>query len=474
MAFAAGFVVAATGLVLTGCRVDRAEFERRVFRCDTGAPGQTCGTDASGRPMACFAASQVGGTDFCARTCDYDPDGGAQPPGGVCLKSSTDHPNIELATCKPSDDTVAAPTAACGQPDLRCYRTDLVADEGVCTTMSPCARDEECTDTIRSVCASTFLADTVYPAAMDAVKLDHMFCLQTGCKARGTSCTAGESCLQLVVPPSTNPPDICVPNCDSNLNCPPNFLCYRRVSTVVTPKVCIPGLLGFTCLDDMDCMVGSCVNTGIGFKVCTTRCDTDSDCMHFDGIQGMFLCIKNEAQPAAPGYCRSPNSFRGSDCLVNGDCNARNSAEVCAKLDPTNPVGTCLLPCPTNQLCPRRGGIEHTCLDLGAGAQMVCFPGYFGLPCVADENCVDDHNQHDLSCLPGAPDASSICTKKCTLDTDCTSDRWMTGNSWCDMVGGTCRPLIATGSTTPCPGNSACQSGTCTNKLCVAAEGTGG
>jgi hypothetical protein len=459
-----------------GCRVDRAKFERRVFHCDPGAPGQTCGTDESDRPMACFAASQIGGADFCARTCDPDPDGGVAPltgPGAgdgtaACLKSSNDKPHVELQTCKPSDDTDVAPTAACGSPDLGCYRTDLVNDEGVCTTMSPCMQDEDCINPIRSVCASSFLETVVYPDSRD-VHLDHLFCLQTDCKSRGSSCAAGESCLQDVVPASTNPPDICVPNCDSNLDCPPNFLCYRRVSTGVTPKVCIPGLLGFTCLDDMDCMVGRCENTGIGYKVCTTRCQADADCRQFDGIQGLFLCVKNTAQPDDPGYCRTPNSFRGSDCSEDKDCLNRNPKEVCARFAPGDALGTCLLPCDPDGGCTQRGGIEHTCL-LASGARNVCFPGYFGFPCQTDGNCVDGAN--DLSCLPTIPGAPSICTKKCTEDSDCATDRWMKGNSWCSQAIGTCQQLLDDGS--PCPGPTACKSGVCTSSRCVSASGAGG
>ena len=187
----------------------------------------------------------------------------------VCLASG-----IALDTCRPSDDLDRAthPTGACHRPGLECYRTDLLGDEGVCTTMKYCDGDSDCPDPVRSVCATTFLAD-LYPRATD-LKRDHLHCLQRGCKARGTSCSPGETCLQEVVPASAHPPDICVPNCDSKLRCPPNFLCYRKVSTAVTPNVCIPGLLGFTCLDSIDCMLGSCVDNGIKYKVCTTdvRC----------------------------------------------------------------------------------------------------------------------------------------------------------------------------------------------------------
>ena len=413
--------------------------------------------------MACFSGSQIGGSDFCAQTCDYD----AMTPvqnGVACLKSNgvkTVKPNIQLKACKPSDDE-SAPNGACGQKDLQCYRTDLVEDEGVCTTMSPCAEDEDCTNPVRSVCATSFLSDTVYPLSKN-LKRDHMFCLQTGCKARGTSCSAGESCLQDVIPPDASPPDICVPNCDSNLDCPPNFLCYRKVSTVVTPKVCIPGLLGFTCLDDMDCMLGKCSDTNIGYKVCTTRCDTEEQCQQFDGLKGLFTCVKNPAMLDEPGYCRTPDSFRGSLCVETKDCIDRNKDEVCTRTDPDAPMGTCLLPCSDENKCIARGGIKHTCMSLSPGAAPVCFPGYFGYPCKGDDNCIGD-----LSCRPAVVAPVSTCTKACKEDADCSS-RWLDHGAWCPEAIGACQAPLDDGKT--CPRDAACKSGKCVAGVCGPSAG---
>ena len=133
-----------------------------------------------------------------------------------------------MRNCHPSDDE------ACGRPGLDCYRTDLLSDEGVCTTMSTCHSNEQCRDPVRSVCATSFLAN-LYAAAGTVLQNDHMYCLQTGCRAHGTACSPGETCLQQVIMASAHPADICVPNCDSRGNCPPNFFCYRKVSTPATP-----------------------------------------------------------------------------------------------------------------------------------------------------------------------------------------------------------------------------------------------
>ncbi|MBC8132907.1 MAG: hypothetical protein H7X95_07985 [Deltaproteobacteria bacterium] len=455
------FALAATSAVLavSACRVDQEEFNNRVFACNVAAPDPGCGVDETGRAMGCFAARQIGATDFCTSTCDINQ---PQTTDGVCLQAG-----VALGACHPSydKDPAAHPLGACNQKDLQCYRTDLLADEGVCTTMDPCDEDVECRDPIRSVCATTFLA-SLYSQASAVLQRDHMYCLQTGCRSRGTSCSAGETCLQEVIPAAAHPPDICVPNCDSNLHCPPNFLCYRKVSTSITPNVCIPGLLGFTCDDPIDCMLGQCIATGIGYKVCTTPCDSEADCRRFDGEQGKFVCIKNLANPTEPGFCQTPDSYRGSLCNKSDECKPRNADEVCSRFNPKDEQGTCLLPCSADGKCDQRGGIKHTCLpSVVAGTKAaVCFPGYFGLPCGSDGNCFDE-----LVCHPTVPGAPSICTSSCASTADCQGNRWIAGTGWCHPQLRIC--LSKLDDEEACASNEQCKSDKCnTNKCAPAGE----
>jgi hypothetical protein len=443
-------------IATAGCRVDQQEFNNRVFTCNVASPDPGCGTDETGRAMACFAARQIGATDFCAKTCDIEAPGSvglSTAEGAVCLKSGMSS-GIELSACNPADDDPAInPTGVCRERGLRCYRTDLLSDEGVCTTMSPCNADTDCRDPVRSVCVTSFLA-SLY-AQGTALKRDHLFCMQTGCRAGNTSCSPGETCLQNVIPAAAHPPDICVPNCDSNLRCPPNFLCYRRVSTSIAPSVCIPGLLGFTCDDAVDCMLGRCVDTTIGYKVCTTDCETHADCQQFDGDQGKFLCIKNPGNPTEPGVCQTPDAYRGSICNTTADCLMRNPDEICAQVDPTNPSGTCLLPCAPDGRCLPRVGINHTCVPSGVdGSVPVCFPGYFGFPCAGDINCTGDLTCHET--IPGQP---SICTMNCETNADCAGDRWIGADGFCSGDLKICLSKIDDGG--PCPSDDACRSGEC-------------
>lgn len=334
-------------------------------------------------------------------------------------------------------------------------------------TLNPCVKDFDCHDPVRSVCATSFLSTTIYPESAPVLQLDHMFCLQTNCKSRGTSCSPGETCLQGVVPPESHAPDICVPNCDSHQRCPPNFLCYKKVSTSIAPDVCIPGLLGFTCSSSIDCMVGTCVDTNIGYSVCAAPCSMEEDCQKFDGEQGSFTCIKNPADPTHPGWCQTPDAYRGSICNVTADCIPRNKDEVCMRVTATDALGVCLLPCGEDNKCLPRGGINHTCLPLvdeNHAPAAACFPGYLGYPCAEDSNCV-----RDLSCRPSGLGDFKVCSSDCAVDADCvrhspsgSGNLWANDDTnWCGAAIGNpiCLPALPEGS--PCLSNRACASGKC-------------
>jgi hypothetical protein len=435
-------------LASVACRVDRAEFEERVFSCNTAAPDPACGTDDTGRAMACFGGRQLGASDFCAKTCDEPL---SSTEDALCLAY-----NVSLRACNPANDATGK---ACEQQGLACFRTDLQTDVGVCTTMSPCDTNQDCLDPVRSVCATSFLSNSIYPMARNDLKLDHLFCLQTGCKSRGTSCSPGETCLQEVIPTSANPPDICVPNCDSHNRCPPNFLCYSKASTDASPNVCIPGLLGFACETDIDCMIGTCREKETGYKFCTAKCNTLEDCSKFDGPQGKFLCVKNPAAPLDLGYCETPNAYRGTICDTTADCAKWNPGDVCDHLVPGSQQGVCLPPCSADGKCNPRGGINHTCVPSPIdGEPPVCYPGYFGYPCEGDNNCVDN-----MVCRPTFPGQPSVCSGGCASDADCAANRWIAGDGWCgkDLNNPSCLPAHILPNEAACPTDLACKSGNC-------------
>jgi hypothetical protein len=419
-----------------GCRVDDQAFQGRVFSCDTKAADPLCGTDVNGMPMQCFAARQIGAAaDFCTQRCDDLPMS-LPDEAAVCVQG-----NAKLKYCNPADDNDAAghPHGACDRSEFGCLRTDLIGDEGVCITMNPCLVDQDCHDNVRSTCAATFFkrlyaSDT--RSEQPVLHSDHLYCLQEGCDAEGSACSPGETCLRKVVPAAANPPDICVPNCDSHLRCPPNHFCLQKISGPANPAVCIPGLLGFVCATDVDCIIGSCrLENGADppaenrLNLCTIACASDAECKHFDSEQGQFICN-------ADHFCATPEAYRGATCVTDDDCGL-DAGTICARAEPTDREGTCLHPCEADFSCAARGGINHTCVPLAhvAGpdplalpeAAPVCFPGYFPLPCFSDDNCL-----RGLSCLGAdlttTPDPTpGICSVPCSSDDDCAQNHATAG-----------------------------------------------
>jgi hypothetical protein len=381
-------------LATAACKVDRNTVYDSIYGCDTKAVDPGCGTDRDQNAMMCFAGGTLGGTDFCTSQCTGAPGGDA-----VCSESGA-----LLARC----DLAPGASGDCGNPALGCLRNNVLGDKGICLSLSPCVADSDCHDPVHSVCATSFVK-TIYQTP-SSFKNDHLWCLQAGCQARRTACSPGESCLRDLIPVESNPPDICVPNCDSNLHCPPAHFCYRKVSGPAAPNICIPGLLGFACEATIDCMMGECMPTGAGhLKLCTTACGNDADCSKYDGQQGQFLCNENHV-------CTTPDAFRGAVCNVDSDC---DQGLQCAFLSADSATGTCLPPCGADGSCSPRGGVPTTCIPRADGKGAVCYPGYFGIPCGDDSNCLPG-----LTCRALGMGQPSICSNLCADDSDCQKNRW--------------------------------------------------
>ncbi len=452
---------------LAGCKVDQAAFDNRIFACDPSAKDPGCGSDPSGNPMVCYPASQLDGTDFCAPSCDTVM---SLPDGTQCVEGGA-----ELPFCKPSVPN------SCGQSALGCLRTDVTTDQGVCTTMIPCTEDKDCKDPVRSTCAATFL--TQLYSQNTTLKANNLYCLQKNCQSGASSCSPGQSCLPLLVPAAAHAPDICVPNCDSASNCPPNHVCFQKISGPANPAICIPGLLGFICETDINCLVGKCLSDGDpdadnGLKLCTLKCNSDADCATFDSDQGTFACVM---RADGQSYCESPYSYRGNSCRTTADC-TRDENTICVFQTPpekSTDLGTCLRPCTTapgqtTPDCAPRAEIGQTPLPFytvaapgsAATPTTACFPGSFALPCESDANCFR------LNCRgakPGVP-GSGNCTDFCATDSDptdpdadCHKNAWIGQPSFCatpaNAPTGLCAPLIADGK--PCQSANQCQSKIC-------------
>ena len=202
--------------------------------------------------------------------------------GSVCV-----HGNAELRGCDP---TIAG---SCGAT-LGCLRTNVTTDEGVCMTMQPCTTDDEL-HRRGPLDLREHLPERALQPPTATTHSDHLYCLQRGCKEGGSACSPGQSCLPYLVDKAAHPPDICVPNCGSDYSCPPNHFCFQEISGPGSPRICLPGLLGFLCQTDIDCMVGTCMNDGVdeplALNLCTVPCESNADCEKWDSDQGKFVCI---------------------------------------------------------------------------------------------------------------------------------------------------------------------------------------
>lgn len=442
------------GGIFSGCKVDKDAFYQKLYSCNPNAADPACGTDADDKAMACVAAYQLGGRNFCATGCNRKT---APPEGdteGICLAAGDPKNEVsgaKLKKCQP--DTVGN---ACGQDELSCLRTDLIKNEGVCMNVTPCQTSADCRDPVRAQCFGELLRNNYGPQA--GLKSDHTYCVQLGCRATGAACSPGETCLRNRLGPESSPPDICVPNCDSNRNCPPNYFCYPDLYSKSSPAICLPGLLGLRCRTRMDCLVGDCVDTGAGFNVCTVPCADNDDCAKFDSEHGTFFCNDKKV-------CAGVRAFRGSTCRTTGDCRTGEICSIPFFAPATQTTGQCLFACGDNRTCPAYGGVAHTCLSQRDTAEPpICWPGHIGIPCQTDDNCA-----WGLKCRPtGPPPRPSICSAICLTDEDCVANRatrdFLNRDGWCAAGLNLCQAPQKEGKA--CDRANQCESRQCVNNLC--------
>jgi hypothetical protein len=473
-----------------GCKVDKQAFQVKVFGCNPNAADPACGTDNDNNAMACVPAYQLGGRNFCASGCNVLN----TPPetaDAICLPSGPRNAGAvsgaHLPRCNPGVEN------DCGREELSCLRTDLLVDEGVCTTVGSCKNDGDCRDPVRAKCMGSLLRENYSQAEL---KADHTYCLQFGCKERRTACSPGETCLRDVLSAASTPSDICVPNCDANRNCPPNYFCFPDLYSRSSAPVCIPGLLGLRCRSRLDCLFGDCVaardltdppdpelcrdpaaavdpaqpaptkpGCDLGFNICTVGCQSDEDCMKYDSEQGTLFCSK---RADGTGFCTGARAFRGAACTTQSDC--LYPGEICAFGAPDIPTGQCLQPCAPFAQCPSYGGVPHVCrpqfmpntrnLDL-AHDPWVCWPGAFGQLCGDTPHCLAG-----LQCLSASPTNPlfKTCTIACNTDDDCGTNRY-TANGWCQPALHICVDVLADDDPT-CDRDRQCAS-----KKCLAVNG---
>jgi hypothetical protein len=438
-------VVAIVLLASIGCTTREDAFYDRVYSCDNNAQQNSCGTTREGKPMTCFAASQLGGDDFCAEACE--PAIKSEDPRFTCLSSGA-----LLRNCHPHGGAVD-PAWRC-PAGLECYRTDLLSDEGLCIQMHVCAEDSDCGEK-RPVCAARLVRER---NPLLPLKADNLQCVQSMCGAGKAMCPPGEQCLASYYDGVSTPEsDICVPHCDGNLRCPPNFACAVSPASSGSPSLCLPGVPGSRCYQDQDCVAGNCIDTGAGFNMCVLPlpCTSNLDCGALSSPAATFLCA--EGVPGAGKRCVLREAFTGSLCVDATEC---PDGFICTALSPVGADqshGDCRLPCGADGSCPARGGIPHACVGAGLGG---CVPTGFGFPCASAADCLAE-----LQCLSVGPDEReqlplrAVCTVPCGSDADCADNPFIHGGGFCRTDEGVCRFSGPEGSA--CDRDAQCLTGTC-------------
>jgi hypothetical protein len=430
---------------LASCSPKAEQLFDRVFACDTsGEPGQ-CGSTRDGKAMVCYAGHLLGGQDFCAPPCD--PGQAPADDRFTCLSSGA-----LVQRCKPHDD----PRYAC--PDkLSCYRTDLMNDDGICLMMNVCTKDSDCGGSPGRVCAGTLVRGAI--ASADSLATDSLQCIVDECESFG-ECPSDQACLSKVYATGNVLPEICVPRCD-NARCPPNFSCARKDDWAPGAEaVCVPGMPGVRCDHHDDCLIGECLDTGAGFRVCTlpTPCRPVDYCAKLDGPVDPFVCL--EGVPGQP-HCLNTRALGGANCTTTADC-AVGSGRQCfwnSMFEDSPMHGECRLPCGLDGRCASLGGLPFFCL--GENAEGGCYPTQFGAPCLEDKECFE------LACVEVGRDAhnsatsysTKICTLPCATDADCDANHLARNRSFCQTEVGYCR--LAGPPDAPCTQPTHCRSRRC-------------
>ena len=395
----------------TACRSKEDQFFATIYPCTSDAE---CGTARSGAPMFCFRGRlDDGARGFCAEACDPSVQPG--DTSRVCVAMGA-----LLPRCHPhatDDDRADCPRG------LNCYRTNLLAAEGVCMDVPLCGPGKHCTDPYYASCPADGVSE-------GGLMLDHLNCVHPGCRAvsENSACRNGEGCLGNVY--GTKAADICVPLCDPDLRCPPNYSCLRATSGPASAPLCNPSNLGNRCVAS-SCFIGTCDDSGAGFGVCSLPCSSDQFCklLNMGGVA--FVC----ADAGAGGHCVAPLTFHGAICLSDGDCR-RDLGEACFFRDPNGPtypggtMGECRLPCKPDGTCDPRGGVPHACIGDAGG----CFPGELGVPCTLASECLNGLMCADVPLDPAPADGGALTTRMCTVPCGVDAGDVAAADAYCDSL----------------------------------------
>jgi hypothetical protein len=364
-----------------------------------------------------------------------------------------------LKRCRPEAADPGCPRG------LRCISSSTSG--GACVPVAAtCHTSDDCTSTIFNACFNQ--GELAVGEAPDAGAAVTSYCLQSGCVSNDTACSPGSTCIRKVLPEQISAPDICAPDCNHDLECPPNMVCAHRALPASGAHICIPDFYGFPCKGAYSCVSGECsvlINASTGLSgaqlppisVCASDCATTADCPDTStstpdpysvqtcrgekceslfGLTGALTCfaagracggglgtcqeLKFPSPPppdggvgpcAALGVSASAPPFCARECGSDADC-APLEAALGLPL-------TCLQRAKIEALGYPTSGFLGFLVYGDPPHDALCVPRAPGLPCDGDASCLPG-----LACkparLPGGTHA--ICTKDCAASGRCDTD----------------------------------------------------
>lgn len=416
-------VAAAAGLALATCSVDRAKYVNKVYACDIHEPDPTA---ECGAGHVCYPGSQYGTYDFCAPDC---------APAGT--EQSCAAAGAPLSFCDPT-----APV--CGE-GLQCLRTCVTANEGICAPVDVCGRDDECRDPLRRQCLAKVVGDA-YGAGLPPGMLNNLWCLQGECNDL-SPCEAGYTCLG-GVPFVQKIAPVCAPNCvrdprDSGVDefCPRSFVCATKVLPSLPYRFCLPGLYGFPCEDDDQCLVGKCRSLGSHARACTIECSTTADCTALyspsEQPKADARCVDGQCVTAFTSYMQYLCDPTDSRCPAGASCVRATDLATDGGIPGVPDIGEyiCWKPCPNGVADCAGNGTARACLNFLEIT--ICVPG-LPTPFIECDPTDPDACLKGLECKasPLAWGARHYCTISCQGDAPCQNHPWLPTDWHCRGTAG--------------------------------------
>jgi hypothetical protein len=356
--------------------------------------------------------------DICTPTCGQD---GSCPPGFRCLRSFIEDvmgedPGESYEVCFPG---VPWLETTCKE-DHDCFYGECVvhpaSGRGLAHCAAPCDAQGAC-DIPGTVCL-----DTDGDGGLD--QDDHCFLASSGseCQQVGSSaeCQEDEVCRSFS---SFNGGAVCARDCSGlrQGGCGPGSVCVPHDEP--NGFACYAGMPGLPCGSNGDCL--SIPSLGLdlvcdgpaGQEICTESCSGPADC---DWTARSVSSLG--------GYCRDlgdrdvcwPLFFRcsqsGPDPLLPCE-----QPHHCIDLDGDGiQPGFCTMECPAprndNPICPHDSGCTEWA---GVGLDALCMPGYIGVPCKTNDQCLS-YAGFECASITGLQE-DGTCSMGCHDDLDCAA-----------------------------------------------------